>query len=52
MLELLASGRTVGVIREKLTISLNTARYHTKNVYAKLGVHSQQELIDLVDEAE
>ena len=52
VLELLASGRTVGVIREKLTISLNTARYHTKNVYAKLGVHSQQELIDLVDEAE
>ncbi|WP_172623494.1 LuxR C-terminal-related transcriptional regulator [Arabiibacter massiliensis] len=51
VLELLASGRTVGVIREKLTISLNTARFHTKNVYAKLGVHSQQELIDLVDEA-
>lgn len=47
--ELLAQGRTVGVIREKLYISLNTARFHTKNVYAKLGVHSQQELIDLVE---
>lgn len=47
--ELLAQGRTVGVIREKLVISLNTARFHTKNIYAKLGVHSQQELIDLVE---
>lgn len=46
---LLAQGRTVGVIREKLVISLNTARFHTKNIYAKLGVHSQQELIDLVE---
>lgn len=46
---LLAQGRTVGVIRERLVISLNTARFHTKNIYAKLGVHSQQELIDLVE---
>ena len=49
---LLAQGRTVGVIREKLVISLNTARFHTKNIYAKLGVHSQQELIDLVERYE
>ncbi|MEC4295119.1 helix-turn-helix transcriptional regulator [Adlercreutzia shanghongiae] len=49
---LLAQGRTVGVIREKLVISLNTARFHTKNIYAKLGVHSQQELIDLVENFE
>lgn len=46
---LLAQGRTVGVIREKLVISLNTARFHTKNIYVKLGVHSQQELIDVVE---
>ncbi|MCR2037719.1 LuxR C-terminal-related transcriptional regulator [Adlercreutzia caecimuris] len=38
-----------GVIRERLVISLNTARFHTKNIYAKLGVHSQQELIDVVE---
>ena len=49
---LLAQGRTVGVIRERLVISLNTARFHTKNIYAKLGVHSQQELIDLVEDFE
>ncbi len=52
VLELLAQGRTVGVIREKLVVSLNTARFHTKNIYAKLGVHSQQELIDLVERYE
>lgn len=46
--ELLAQGRTARVICEKLVVSLNTARFHTKNIYAKLGVHSQQELIDLV----
>ncbi|CVH79623.1 transcriptional regulator FimZ [Coriobacteriaceae bacterium CHKCI002] len=50
--ELLAQGRTVGVICEKLVVSLNTARFHTKNIYAKLGVHSQQELIDLVERYE
>ena len=37
------------VIREKLVISLNTARFYTKNIYVKLGVHSQQELIDVVE---
>ncbi len=36
-LRFLAQGRTVGVIREKLVISLNTARFHTKNIYVKLG---------------
>ena len=52
VLELLAQGRTVGIIREKLVISLNTARFHTKNIYVKLNVHSQQELIDLVEQFE
>ena len=46
----LASGRTASVICERLTISLNTVRYHSKNIYVKLGVHSQQELIDLVEQ--
>ena len=30
-------------------ISINTVRTHSKNVYRKLGVHSRQELIDLVE---
>ncbi|MDU5613615.1 MAG: LuxR C-terminal-related transcriptional regulator [Slackia sp.] len=27
----------------------NTVRTHSKSAYAKLGVHSKQELMDLVD---
>ena len=46
---LLACGRTLRVIKEKLVISPNTVRFHTKNIYTKLGVHSQQELIDRVE---
>ena len=46
---LLACGRTLRVIKDKLVISPNTVRFHTKNIYAKLGVHSQQELIDIVE---
>ncbi len=30
-------------------VSLNTVQTHTRNVYRKLGVHSRQELIDLVE---
>jgi len=33
---------------EKLFISKNTVKTHVKNIYAKTGVHSQQELIDFV----
>ena len=52
ILELLAAGRTLAVIKEKLVISPNTVRYHTKNIYSKLGVHAQQELIDMVEAVE
>ena len=47
----LAMGRGSDYIADKLQVSWNTARTHTHNVYVKLGVHSRQELIDLVDEA-
>ncbi|MBS6941684.1 MAG: hypothetical protein KH142_09530, partial [Slackia piriformis] len=30
-------------------LSTNTIRSHSKTLYAKLGVHSKQELIDLVE---
>ena len=48
-LELLAHGRNVAAIQERMVISRSTARTHVRNVYAKLGVHSQQALIDLVE---
>ncbi|MEC4294727.1 helix-turn-helix transcriptional regulator [Adlercreutzia shanghongiae] len=50
VLALLARGRTSPVIQKKLTVSHNTVKSHVRHIYAKLDVHSQQELIDLVDE--
>ena len=52
VLILLAQGRSNPYIRDALSISLDTAGTHVKHVYAKLGVHSRQELIDLVREHE
>jgi DNA-binding CsgD family transcriptional regulator len=47
--EQLALGRGSENIAKRLNISLNTVRTHTHNVYAKLDVHSRQELIELVE---
>ncbi len=49
MLELLARGKKISQIADELTISVNTARTHSKNMYAKLGVHTQTEAIELLD---
>lgn len=51
ILELLSHGRNGPFIQEKLVLSRNTVKTHVSNIYAKLGVHSQQELIDLVEDA-
>ena len=51
VLRCLAMGYNSSTAADKLHISWNTVRTHTRNVYGKLGVHSQQELIALVDEA-
>lgn len=48
-LELLGRGRTIGFVAEELGISYNTVKGYTKNVYAKCGVHSRQELIDMIE---
>ena len=45
---LIAQGRSKNYIAETLFVSQNTVRTHAKNAYAKLDVHSNQELIDLV----
>ena len=44
---LLAQGRSRPYIREKLVISKSTVDTHARHAYAKLGIHSNQELIDL-----
>lgn len=48
-LELLARGYNTLAIQERMVISRGTAKTHIRNVYAKLDVHSQQELIELVE---
>ena len=45
----LARGLNARSISESMMLSSNTVRTHMRNVYAKLDVHSQQELIELVD---
>jgi DNA-binding NarL/FixJ family response regulator len=50
-LSLLAFGKTVSAITQDLGITENTAKTHIKRAYAKLGVHSKQEMIDLIEEA-
>lgn len=46
--DLLVRGRSIPYVRDALVISRETAATHAKHVYAKLDVHSRQELIDLV----
>lgn len=46
---LLAKGRNRVYISKELFISDNTTRTHMKNIYRKLEVHSQQELIDVLE---
>lgn len=46
---LLAQGRTVHGISEKLFVSENTVKSHIKSIYQKLGIHVRSELIDLVN---
>lgn len=49
---LLAYGRTLAIIARDLHIAQGTARTHIENIYRKLDVHKQQELIDLVENHE
>lgn len=51
ILVLLAKGRDGRFIADKYVLSYLTVKTHIKHIYAKLGVHSRQELIDLTDKA-
>ena len=46
---LLAKGRSLPFVQDELFISAGTAQTHARHIYKKLGVHSRQELIDLVE---
>ena len=43
----LLAGRSRPFIRDELVLSLNTVNTHVRNIYAKMDVHSQQELLTL-----
>ena len=46
---LLGRGRNRQFVADELGISLETAKTHATNVYRKLGIHSQQELLDVIE---
>ena len=46
----LAKGRNAAYIQEALTISPHTVKSHIYNIYRKLDIHSQQKLMDFVEE--
>lgn len=49
VLKLLAKGRSRAYMAEELCLSENTVRGHTSRLYAKLGVHTRDELQRLLD---
>jgi predicted ATPase/DNA-binding CsgD family transcriptional regulator len=50
VLQLLKSDLTGPAIAEQLVVSLNTVRYHTKNIYRKLGASTRLEAIQRAKE--
>ena len=45
ILSLIAAGKKNQEIADQLIISLNTVRYHTKNLYGKLGVNKRTQAV-------
>lgn len=48
IMALFAQGRSANWIAENQCVSKNTVRTHLRNVYAKLDVHTRQELLDFI----
>ncbi len=51
VMTLLVRGRGSVHIADSLGVALSTVYTHTRNIYRKFGVHSREELIQLVEEA-
>ncbi len=49
VMEYMCKGRSRPYIAEAMMLSENTIASHAKNIYTKIGVHSKQELIDMVE---
>ncbi|MDR0350825.1 MAG: helix-turn-helix transcriptional regulator [Coriobacteriales bacterium] len=52
VLHLLAKGRNTSYIQEHLVISHYTAKAHIYNIYQKMGIHSRQDLLNLIEQVE
>ena len=48
VLSILACGRPLADIEQELCVAHNTAKTHVRHLYAKLGVHSREELVCMV----
>lgn len=49
ILAMLGKGRSAPFIADSLFISKGTVKTHTRHIYDKMGVHSKQELLDLIE---
>lgn len=49
VLAMLSQGRDLAYMCDELCLSRNTVKGYQKSIYAKMGVHSKQEVIDLMD---
>lgn len=49
-MKMIARGRDLPTISKTLCISKGTVQTHSKSLYRKLGIHSKQELIDLIED--
>ncbi len=50
VLFLLAKGHNASFIQDKLCISKSTAKTHINHIYRKLNIHTQQELLNMVED--
>ncbi len=50
VMDLIARGNSMASIAERLIISENTVRTHSKHIYTKLDIHKRQELLDMLQE--
>ena len=50
-LKLSMSGKTKQEIAEALFVSINTVKYHVRNIYSKLGVSNKKEVLEYVTRA-
>jgi DNA-binding CsgD family transcriptional regulator len=50
VLVLLVKGRNLASIKETLNISAGTVSTHRQRIYQKMGIHSRQDLLDLLEQ--